>query len=360
MSRSCASLGVFLSLMGVFLWANQAPAQGAAESSAPGITAAADPAPGSEAPAEPKSPANVPATQPESGKTSVLKAAPVQRESEPLPDVPKPVPAPQQPAHSSAEPVYDPGAAAQPHGIVPHPVAPETQPPKAQTPEAAIRRSLGKRVSLSLKETPLGDAIASLNKSYGVEIQLDQKALTDAGAGTDTPVTLQVSGVTLRSALNLMLQRLDLAWVIRDEVLLITTPEQAATFLEIKVYLVGDLVRQEGQPRADFSSLTNVITATIAPSTWNQSGGVGSLVSFAPADALVCSQTEQVHQQITDLLEKLRKAREAQAPVEQPAQAEQPAAPERPLAPERPARIEQPVEPQGPVRPAAPAPEGNR
>ncbi|MHB1038368.1 MAG: hypothetical protein ACYC35_28440 [Pirellulales bacterium] len=339
MSRSCASLGVFLSLMGVFLWANQAPAQGAAESTAPGITAAADPAP---APAESKSPANVPATQPESGKTSVLKAAPVQPESEPLPDVPKPVPAPQQPAHSSAEPVYDPGAAAQPHGIVPHAAAPEAQPPKAQSPEAAIRRSLGKRVSLSFKETPLGDAIASLNNSYGVEIQLDQKALTDAGAGTDTPVTLHVSGVTLRSALNLMLRPLDLVWAVRDEVLLITTPEEMGSLLEIKVYLVGDLVRQEGQPRADFSSLMNVITATIAPSTWNQSGGVGSLVSFAPADALVCSQTEQVHQQITDLLEKLRKAREAQAPVEQPAEPEQP------------------VEPQGPVRPAAPAPEGNR
>jgi len=55
-------------------------------------------------------------------------------------------------------------------------------------------------------------------------------------------VTRNLSGVSLRSALRLMLKDLDLTYVIRDEVLLITTPEEANAKLVTKVYPVADLV----------------------------------------------------------------------------------------------------------------------
>src|SRR5207248_6498552 len=58
----------------------------------------------------------------------------------------------------------------------------------------------------------------------------------------DTPITKVLKGVTLKSALKLILHDLGLAYIVRDEVLLITSKEEADTYLVTKVYPVGDLV----------------------------------------------------------------------------------------------------------------------
>ena len=75
-----------------------------------------------------------------------------------------------------------------------------------------------------------------------IPIELDVKKLEEAGVNIDTPVTKNLSGITLRSALRLLLNDLELTYVVRDEVLLITTPEEAESQLITKVYPVGDLV----------------------------------------------------------------------------------------------------------------------
>ena len=66
--------------------------------------------------------------------------------------------------------------------------------------------------------------------------------LEEASIGIDTPVTRSLKGITLRSALRLMLGAMDLTYVIKDEVLLITTPDKASNELATKVYPVADLV----------------------------------------------------------------------------------------------------------------------
>ena len=79
--------------------------------------------------------------------------------------------------------------------------------------------------SLQFLEQPLGDIIAFLEDRHGIEIQLDTAALDTAGVNKDTPATIDVEGIPLRNALNLMLEEIELAYTIRDEVLLITTSE---------------------------------------------------------------------------------------------------------------------------------------
>jgi tetratricopeptide (TPR) repeat protein len=96
--------------------------------------------------------------------------------------------------------------------------------------------------NLNFTETPLRDVIAQLKDSQGIPIQLDMKALEDAGIDLDTPVTKDLSGISLRSALRLLLGDIDLTYLIKDEVLLITTKEKAGENLVIKVYPVADLV----------------------------------------------------------------------------------------------------------------------
>ena len=77
----------------------------------------------------------------------------------------------------------------------------------------------------------------------GVEVQLDRKALSASGIESGTPITFDVKGVSLKSALNLMLRPLDLTYIYKDEVLLITTPDQVEKYLKVKVYDIRDLLR---------------------------------------------------------------------------------------------------------------------
>jgi len=106
-----------------------------------------------------------------------------------------------------------------------------------------------------------------LKKSHGIEIQLDQRALDDVGIPADTPITRSLRGISLRSALQLLLRDLDLTHLIRDEVLLITTEEEAEVMLATVAYPVTDLVRfrdKSGEEWADFDSLIETITSTVA------------------------------------------------------------------------------------------------
>ena len=108
--------------------------------------------------------------------------------------------------------------------------------------EAKINKELGEPTTMEFIETPLADAVDYLKDLHGIEIQLDTKALEEAGIGSDTPVTRTLKGISLRSALRLMLGAMDLTYVIKDEVLLITTTDVASQELVTKAYPVADLV----------------------------------------------------------------------------------------------------------------------
>mgnify|MGYP002623647870 CR=1 FL=1 len=108
--------------------------------------------------------------------------------------------------------------------------------------EEKIFAALEDATTLEFIETPLQDVIDYLKDLHGIEIQIDHRALEDVGIGSDTPITRNLKGITLRSALRLMLKEMDLTYVVRDEVLQITTPEEAESELTTKVYPVADLV----------------------------------------------------------------------------------------------------------------------
>lgn len=97
-------------------------------------------------------------------------------------------------------------------------------------------------VGLDFTETPLEEIIAFLRDEYDIEIQIDGPALEELGLRADEPITVNLRNISLRSALRLMLKGLELTYVIRDEVLLITTEEEALNTLTVKVYPVADLV----------------------------------------------------------------------------------------------------------------------
>ena len=127
-------------------------------------------------------------------------------------------------------------------------VAKESAPHKAAAQEmspggnvAAIEKALASTTQLDFVEAPLQDVIDYLKNQHNIEIQIDKRPLEDVSVTTDTPVTINIKGITLRSALNLMLRNMqpELTYTIKDEVLLITTPEVADENLFVKVYEVA-------------------------------------------------------------------------------------------------------------------------
>ena len=119
---------------------------------------------------------------------------------------------------------------------------PPRQAPALRFGTEAILKVLQEPTSLELIETPLADAVAEVQDKHGVHVYLDHRALDDVGIPSDTPITFVMSGIPLRSALELMLGQLDLTWTIKAGVLLITTPEEAENLLVTKTYDVSDLL----------------------------------------------------------------------------------------------------------------------
>jgi len=71
-----------------------------------------------------------------------------------------------------------------------------------------------------------------------------------------------------------------------------------------------------GAALADFDSLIDLIVTTVAPTTWEEVGGTGTIAPFENQLSLVVSQTQDVHEQIADLLAQLRRMQDLQVNIE--------------------------------------------
>lgn len=155
-----------------------------------------------------------------------------------------------------------------------------------------VRLALDKHTRMDFDETPLDAVVDSLKELHGIEIQLDTRALDKVGIGSDTPVTMRIMGVALRSALKLMLESMDktLIFVIRNEVLWITTHD--AEPVQRRVYNVAKLL-------GDQESATELAAAL--------SGAIEMLgsheVQITPfGRLLIVRGGQQSHDQLAELL----------------------------------------------------------
>ncbi len=107
--------------------------------------------------------------------------------------------------------------------------------------DQVIMKALDEPADMDFVETPLKDVSAAISIAHkNIPIVLDIKSVTDAGGSADTPITFQLKGPSLRSALRLMLHGHDLDFVLSDDVLVITSADKPTT---LRQYDVADLVR---------------------------------------------------------------------------------------------------------------------
>ena len=169
--------------------------------------------------------------------------------------------------------------------------------------EERIEQAVEEIVSIDFRDARLDDAIAQLSARHNVPMLLDQKGLVDAAVDPSAPVTCSIRGLSLRTALDLMLDEFDLTWTIQDQVLKITSKEKADEILTTKIYPVGDLL---GTPRS-WGPIMNIMTTIIQPDSWEDNGGPGSIQPLPTGDLLIICQKSDVHEQIEDLLVKIRR-----------------------------------------------------
>ena len=113
---------------------------------------------------------------------------------------------------------------------------------KSSAAEKRIVQALDQETSINFTETPLTDAIQFLAQRHEIPILLDP-AVEVAGTPPDSPISVPpLGGIPLRSALNIILKPLNLTYVIQDNVMYITTVEDAQSRLQTRVYPMGDLV----------------------------------------------------------------------------------------------------------------------
>jgi hypothetical protein len=184
---------------------------------------------------------------------------------------------------------------------------------------------------MEFNDLPLRDAVGYLKDKHGIEIQIDEKDLAECGVKKDAPITLTVKGISLRSALRLLLSQLSKSatFVVADEVLLITSREGAMQRKSVRIYDVSDFVEPRSTAGGDpfgapapapppyaagtltgVQGLLNVIERAIAPGTWGAEQGTG-VVPLVRNDSalLVVHHSASVHDEIVDLLSSLREMR---------------------------------------------------
>ena len=166
------------------------------------------------------------------------------------------------------------------------------------------------RAQIDFIEQPLRDVAAILSEEYGFPIMIDQPALDTVGASADLAVSLQVHNVSLKSALNLMLKSnaSQLSYIVDNEVLMITSAEEAAAHMEAVIYDLGQITELLG---SNIEEISKIISETVARDAWEINGtGEGTMQPLSN-QYLVISQSQAVHEDIAKLLARMQQKAEA-------------------------------------------------
>lgn len=184
---------------------------------------------------------------------------------------------------------------------------------QAVSPEQRIQQALEARSDLEFEEIPFSDVVASIADKYGLSIVIDKQAVDDLGFDTASPITVRLKGIKLQSAIDSILEPLDLDWIVRHEVLLITSLEAATSrYLESRVYDVTDILLRPGETfhqglELDYQSLIDVITETLENESWSDHGGDGRIETID--GMIVVTHDRRMHAAIDKLLGHLREVR---------------------------------------------------
>lgn len=162
-----------------------------------------------------------------------------------------------------------------------------------------IAAALVNETVVSFIDTPLGDVVSYLSDLHQIPIQIDEEALQGEALDKTDPITIDKSGVKLKSVLNLILDPLNLTYVVENETLLITSQARSIEKLETQVYEIRKLTLAGMKPDQLISTIMHETTGL-----WLNLDGAGGTISAVPG-GLVVKQSQQMHREILAMLKQL-------------------------------------------------------
>lgn len=189
-------------------------------------------------------------------------------------------------------------------------------------------------ITMDFTETPLPEVIEFIKTTTGMNIVIDQSVFVEFPQEDALKVELAVKQLKLSSILNIILSNNNLAYNIKDGIIIISTKKGVAEKPLLKLYDVRDLtgkltdfkgpqldlaeVDPNGQtvgvlladedeaPESAITEeqLTELIKSNIDKKSW----GEGDRSIDARSGTLIVRQTKSVHNKISNLLEDLRKS----------------------------------------------------
>ncbi len=110
--------------------------------------------------------------------------------------------------------------------------------------ERKIREKLGEQFSASFDRRPLSDVMSTISEMTGIPIVIDDRSIAEEGITVDQPISLDLKGssISIKSALNLILERLNLTYSVKNEVLSIESNRFIKKEMYSETYNVKDLV----------------------------------------------------------------------------------------------------------------------
>jgi hypothetical protein len=172
---------------------------------------------------------------------------------------------------------------------------------------------------------PKADATAKPDSAPKPEIREKAdpaKPHVPAAAPISPAAPASVVGLPLKEALDLLFTDSKLGFTVRDEVLLITTNDDEKSLRSVRVYPVGDLIGGEIDKDGvdeEYARLLDVITRSVEPDSWatldKAKAGTAFITYLPQGRAMVCTQNRAAHEQVAEMLGKVRKAIEEQGPA---------------------------------------------
>ncbi len=166
---------------------------------------------------------------------------------------------------------------------------------------AKVLKALRKRVSVRLLRAPLNYALETLQREYGMRYLLDVDALKEEGISVNSRVTANRSNIKLETILNQMLEPLKLRWVVRDEVVLVTTKLAAEELFEVQIFGVPLLTTFEQEQQF----LDELLERLEPHSTWEELDGDGGRMTILGGNLFV-RQRQHVFPLVAKELDRLR------------------------------------------------------
>jgi hypothetical protein len=130
-------------------------------------------------------------------------------------------------------------------------------------------------------------------------------------------MTFQVRDVPLKSGLELALRQSgELAYLVKNDVLLITSKDVAESTMETHVYQVAEALTTT---ELSIDDLSMAIVEAVEPDQWMENGTGEGVVRSLGKNFLIVSQSQRVHAEIEKFLSQLS-ARQETAPSSQNAE----------------------------------------